>query len=89
MAIIAAVYAVLVWLIFFKLKWLRWGWLTERVTVLVGLLVCAIFQYLRLASALREGAYALSVITLSRTADMRICCKCRNRQAMRPKEAWI
>jgi multidrug resistance efflux pump len=43
MAIIAALYAVLVWLIFFKLKWLRWGWFTGTVTVLVGLLVCAIF----------------------------------------------
>jgi RND family efflux transporter MFP subunit len=43
MAIVAALYAVLVWLIFFKLKWLRWGWFTGTVTVLVGLLVCAIF----------------------------------------------
>lgn len=43
MAIIAALYAVLVWLIFFRLKWLRWGWLTGTVIVFVGLLVCAIF----------------------------------------------
>ena len=43
MAIIAALYAVLVWLIFFRLKWLRWGWLSGTVTALVGLLVCAIF----------------------------------------------
>ena len=43
MAIVAALYAVLVWLVFFKLKWLRWGWFTGTVTVLVGLFVCAIF----------------------------------------------
>jgi RND family efflux transporter MFP subunit len=43
MAIIAVLYAVLVWLIFFQLKWVRWGWFTGTVTVLVGLLVCAIF----------------------------------------------
>jgi RND family efflux transporter MFP subunit len=43
MVIVAALYAVLVWLIFFRLKWLPWGRLTGTVTVLVGLLVCAIF----------------------------------------------
>lgn len=43
LAIIAALHAVLVWLIFFKLKRLRWGWLAGTVTVPVGLLVCAIF----------------------------------------------
>ena len=43
MAIVAALYAVLVWLVFFKLKWLPWGWFTGTVTVLVGLFVCAIF----------------------------------------------
>ena len=43
MVIIAALYAVVVWLVFFQLKWLRWGWFTGTVTVLVGLFVCAIF----------------------------------------------
>jgi multidrug resistance efflux pump len=43
MVIIAVLYAVLVWLIFLRLKWLRWGRLTGTVTVLVGALVCAVF----------------------------------------------
>jgi multidrug resistance efflux pump len=43
MVIVAVLYTVLVWLIFFRLKLLPWGRLTGTVTVLVGLLVCAIF----------------------------------------------
>jgi RND family efflux transporter MFP subunit len=43
MVIIAALYAVVVWLVFFQLKWLRWGWFTGTVTVIIGLLVCATF----------------------------------------------
>jgi RND family efflux transporter MFP subunit len=43
MVIVAALYAIVVWLAFFKLKWLPWGRLTGTVTVLVGLLVCATF----------------------------------------------
>lgn len=43
MVIIAAIYAVVVWLVFFQLKWLRWGWFTGTVTVIIGLLVCATF----------------------------------------------
>lgn len=43
MLIVAALYAAVVWLVFFRLKWLQWGWLTGTVTVLVGLIVCAIF----------------------------------------------
>jgi multidrug resistance efflux pump len=43
MVIVAVLYAVLVWLVFFRLKLLPWGWLTGTVTVLVGVLVCAIF----------------------------------------------
>ncbi len=43
MAIIAILYAVLVWLIFFQLKWVKWGWFTGTVTIFVGLLVCATF----------------------------------------------
>ena len=43
MVIVAVLYAILVWLVFFRLKLLPWGWLTGTVTVLVGVLVCAIF----------------------------------------------
>lgn len=43
MVIIAALYAIVIWLVFFKLKWLRWGWFTGTVTVIIGLLVCATF----------------------------------------------
>ena len=43
MVIIAILYAIIVWLVFFRLKWLRWGWFTGTLTVIVGLLVCAIF----------------------------------------------
>lgn len=44
MAIVAITYAVLVWLVFVRLKWLHWGWATGAITVLVGLLVCAVFS---------------------------------------------
>lgn len=43
MVFVATLYAILVWLIFFRLKWLRWGWFTGTVTVLIGMLVCAVF----------------------------------------------
>jgi len=43
MVIVAALYAFLVWLIFFRLQWIRWGWLTGTVTVLIGILVCTVF----------------------------------------------
>ncbi len=43
MMIVAVLYAVLVWLIFFKLGWLRWGWGTGTVTVILGMLLCAVF----------------------------------------------
>ena len=43
MVIVAVLYAILVWLIFFKLKWLRWGWGTGTVTVILGMLLCAVF----------------------------------------------
>ena len=44
MLIIILLYAALVWLIFFKLKVLPWGWLSGSVTVLAGLLIIAIFS---------------------------------------------
>jgi RND family efflux transporter MFP subunit len=43
MVIIAVLYAVLVWLIFFQLKWLRWGWTSGALTVFIGLVVCGTF----------------------------------------------
>ncbi len=43
MVIIALFYAVLVWLVFFKLKLLPWNWLTGTVTVIAGVLLCAVF----------------------------------------------
>jgi hypothetical protein len=36
MIIVAVLYAVVVWLFFFKFKLLPWNWLTGTVTVLVG-----------------------------------------------------
>jgi RND family efflux transporter MFP subunit len=41
--IVALLYAILVWLIFFKLKWLRWGWGTGTVTLILGIFLCAVF----------------------------------------------
>ena len=43
MIIVAVLYAVLVWLIFFKLGWLRWSWGSGTVTVLLGVLLCTVF----------------------------------------------
>ncbi len=43
MVIVALLYAILVWLIFFKLKWLRWGWGAGTVTVIFGILLCGVF----------------------------------------------
>src|SRR5258708_6243714 len=43
MVIVAVFYAILVWLFFFKLKWLRWGWGSGTVTVILGMLLCAVF----------------------------------------------
>jgi multidrug resistance efflux pump len=43
MVIIATLYVILVWLIFSKLKLLRWGWGTGSVAVAIGLLILAVF----------------------------------------------
>jgi RND family efflux transporter MFP subunit len=43
MVIVAVLYAILVWLLFFKLKWLRWGWGSGTVTVILGMVLCAVF----------------------------------------------
>jgi len=43
MLIIATLYVVLLWLVFSKLKLLRWGWFSGTVAVLGGLLILAVF----------------------------------------------
>src|SRR5262245_13084172 len=43
MLIILTLYLVLVWLIFSKLKLLRWGWVSGAVTVLIGAFILAVF----------------------------------------------
>jgi RND family efflux transporter MFP subunit len=43
MVTVAVLYAIFVWLIFFKLRWLRWGGGTGTVTVILGMLLCAVF----------------------------------------------
>jgi RND family efflux transporter MFP subunit len=43
MVIVAVLYAILVWLVFFRLKLLPWNWFTGTLTVLVGVLLCAVF----------------------------------------------
>lgn len=43
MVIVAVLYAIIVWLVFFKFKLLPWNWLTGTVTVLVGVLLCTVF----------------------------------------------
>ncbi len=43
MVVVASLYAILVWLLFFKLKWLRWGWGSGTITVILGMLLCAVF----------------------------------------------
>jgi multidrug resistance efflux pump len=43
MVMIATLYAILVWLLFSKLKWVRWGWGTGTATIVIGVLVCATF----------------------------------------------
>jgi multidrug resistance efflux pump len=44
MLIIVCLYLVLVWLVFSKLKLLKWGWGTGSVTVLVGVFILAVFM---------------------------------------------
>jgi hypothetical protein len=39
-------YAILVWLIFAKLKLVRWGWLSGTVTALVGVAIVSVFMAL-------------------------------------------
>src|SRR5437879_13851624 len=44
MLIILGLYAVLVWVLFSKLKIVKWGWLPGSVTVLIGAFILAIFM---------------------------------------------
>jgi RND family efflux transporter MFP subunit len=43
MVIVAAFYVILVWLVFFKLRWICWGWGSGLLTVVIGLSLCATF----------------------------------------------
>jgi hypothetical protein len=46
MLVILGLYAVLVWVLFSKLKIVKWGWLSGGVTVMVGALILAVFMAL-------------------------------------------
>jgi hypothetical protein len=65
MAIVAILYLLLVWLIFAKLRWLRWGWGTGTATVLVGLFVAALF-----AGFLNYLAPTGRVVVISRVVEV-------------------
>ena len=43
MVIVAILYGILVWVVFFKMKWIRWGWLSGSISVAIGLFVLAVF----------------------------------------------
>lgn len=43
MLIILSLYAILVWLVFSRLKLIRWGWVSGTLTVIVGAFILAVF----------------------------------------------
>ncbi len=43
MLIIASLYAILVWLVFSRLKLIRWGWVSGTLAVIVGAFILAVF----------------------------------------------
>jgi len=43
MVIILTLYIVLIWLVFFKLKVIRWGWASGTIAVLIGTFILAVF----------------------------------------------
>ncbi|MGM4892023.1 HlyD family secretion protein [Tardiphaga sp. 839_C3_N1_4] len=65
MGIVAILYVLVVWLLFVKLKWLRWGWGAGIVTVLIGIVVCAIF-----AGFLSYLAPTARVVVISRVVEV-------------------
>ncbi len=65
MFIIALLYILIVWLVFAKLKWLRWGWGTGTATILLGLFVAALF-----AGFLSYLAPTGRVIVISRVVEV-------------------
>ncbi|MGM4967833.1 HlyD family secretion protein [Tardiphaga sp. 1201_B9_N1_1] len=65
MVLIAVLYLLVVWLVFTKLKWFRWGWGTGTATILMGLLVCALF-----AGFLSYLAPTGRVVVLSRVIEV-------------------
>ena len=46
MVIILCLYLLLVWLVFSKLKIVRWGWLSGGATIAIGALILAVFMAL-------------------------------------------
>ena len=44
MLIILTVYLVLVWLVFSRLKLIRWGWVSGSLAVLIGAFILAVFM---------------------------------------------
>jgi multidrug resistance efflux pump len=63
--IIATLYVVLAWLLFSKLKLVRWGWLSGSVTVAIGLAILgvflALFNYLTPSGRIVVGGRVLEV----------------------------
>jgi len=43
MVIILCLYLVALWVLFGKFKLVRWGWLSETVTIVIGAFILAIF----------------------------------------------
>lgn len=54
MLIILSSYIALVWLLFSKLKLVKWGWFSGTITVLVGAFILAVFMGHRLDQLLRR-----------------------------------
>ena len=65
MAIVAILYALAVWLVFVRLKLLRWGWGSGTATVVLGLCVAALF-----AGFLNYLAPTGRVVVISRVVEV-------------------
>ena len=65
MSIVALLYVLIVWLVFARLKWLRWGWGTGTATILLGLGVARSF-----AGFLSYLAPTGRVVVISRVVEV-------------------